>query len=383
MDEMYQLKKEVRVNQMETRRMAEEVHQRLSVVDSRIQAGESNLRSLDRREATNTNAGQQGSVDLEMQVREVQAEVARFKRAVEGEVRAVVEAMKSELRQREGVIQQLDASVRGLQLQLKGAEEARMASEREIKTAVERRFEGMQASVTKQEQQIVDRGLALERVLQREADERARGDAMIRQELEQALVVVKNASQKEEAGRLSLHKELRGQIHEVSKAMGDQVRLVREEGDRGRQHILDQAADERLGRETAIEMCQRRVDNFIRLYEVERGRLNAGVKGALEQITQRTHVVQGLAKRMQEEGTELRRIAGRVQDDSSVAVRALGEKLDDGIRSLTATTDRHTQQILDVKSAHTVDTQEIKDRLSQVAFLTIASIARICSLSVA
>jgi len=122
--------------------------------------------------------------------------------------------------------------------------------------------------------------------------------------------------------------------------MGEQVRLVREEGDRGRQHILDHAADERQSRETAIEMCQRRVDNFIRLYEVERSRLTSGVKGALDQITQRTHVVQSLAKRMQEEGTELRRIAGRVQDDSSVAIRVLNEKVDDNVRSLTATCDR-------------------------------------------
>lgn len=118
MDEMYQLKKEIRITQMETKRMAEEVQQRLGVVDGRIQAGESNLRALDRREVTNTNAGQQGVIEVELKLKETQGEMARFKRVVEGEVRGIVDAMKSELRQREGIIQQLDASVRGLQLQV-------------------------------------------------------------------------------------------------------------------------------------------------------------------------------------------------------------------------------------------------------------------------
>lgn len=70
----------------------------------------------------------------------------------------------------------------------------------------------MQASMAKQEQQIVDRGLALERVLQREADERAQGDAMIRGELEAALLATKQSLQKEETGRNLLHKELRQQL---------------------------------------------------------------------------------------------------------------------------------------------------------------------------
>jgi hypothetical protein len=86
-----------------------------------------------------------------------------------------------------------------------------------MKAAVERRFDSMQASMAKQEQQIVDRGLALERVLQREADERAQGDAMIRSELEAALLAMKQSLQKEETGRNLLHKDLRQQIQVTSR----------------------------------------------------------------------------------------------------------------------------------------------------------------------
>jgi hypothetical protein len=58
---------------------------------------------------------------------------------------------------------------------------------------------------------------------------------------------------------------------------------------------------------------QRKVDNFIRLYEIERTRLEKSVKDALAKILERTQAVQGLSKRMQEEGTELRKIAATVQ----------------------------------------------------------------------
>jgi hypothetical protein len=61
------------------------------------------------------------------------------------------------------------------------------------------------------------------------------------------------------------------------------------------------------------EFLQRKVDNFIRLYEAERARLEKSVKDALTKILERTQAVQGLSKRMQEEGTELRKVAARVQ----------------------------------------------------------------------
>ena len=83
------------------------------------QAGESNLRTLDKRETANTNTAQQGMVDMELRMRDMAAEMTRFKRNIEAETRTIVEGMKAELRQREAVIQQLDGATRGLALQVR------------------------------------------------------------------------------------------------------------------------------------------------------------------------------------------------------------------------------------------------------------------------
>ncbi len=83
-----------------------------------MQAGESNLRTLDKRETSNTNTAQQSMVEMELRMRDMSAEMTRFKRQVETDVRGMVDGMRAELRQREGVIQQLDSVTRGLALQV-------------------------------------------------------------------------------------------------------------------------------------------------------------------------------------------------------------------------------------------------------------------------
>jgi hypothetical protein len=82
------------------------------------QAGESNLRTLDKRETSNTNTAQQSMVEMELRMRDMSAEMTRFKRQVETDVRSMVDGMRAEIRQREGVIQQLDSVTRGLTLQV-------------------------------------------------------------------------------------------------------------------------------------------------------------------------------------------------------------------------------------------------------------------------
>jgi len=48
-----------------------------------------------------------------------------------------------------------------------------------------------------------------------------------------------------------------------------------------------------------------------------------------------------------------------------VAIRTLTETVEDNMRRLSTTQDRHTQQILEVKGTHSVDMQDIRDRLAQ------------------
>jgi hypothetical protein len=62
---------------------------------------------------------------------------------------------------------------------------------------------------------------------------------------------------------------------------------------------------------------------------------------------------------------ELNVINMNVQDESSMAIHGLVEKVEDNVRRLSTTQDRHTQQILDLKGTHSVDTQDMRDRLAQ------------------
>ena len=78
------------------------------------------------------------------------------------------------------------------------ADEQRARMETELKASVEKRLLVVQDATRKMEADHLDRVAVLERLMQREADERVQGDEQTRKDLEDGINVLRKASEREE-----------------------------------------------------------------------------------------------------------------------------------------------------------------------------------------
>ena len=163
LDELIQVKKELQLAQNETRRMSEVFVQRLGVVESRIMAGEANTRTLDKREAGAQQALAQAHSEMELRMREMVAEVARFKQNLQTEVRGQMDAILAELKQRDAAMLQVESQAREWVRHSRTTDELRAKTDNELKASLEKRLLAMQDSTRKTEARLVDRLAALER----------------------------------------------------------------------------------------------------------------------------------------------------------------------------------------------------------------------------
>ena len=361
---------------MENRRLQEELDHKMSVVHSRLEAGESSYRILEKREATVEGSTQQLRQESELKMSEVGHDVARLRRQVEEELRQLNETTRAEMRQRDSHMQQLDAVAKSTILQLRSVEERNLALEQELKSGLERRLGIMMQGIAKNDQGHIDRMLAVERLLDKEALERVKGDAEVRQELQDIMQAVKNTAKTEQTERNTMHRELRGEVMDASKLAIDQVKTMREEAEQMRVHLREAIAEERAFREAATDGVVRKMETFTRMYETERERNHKSVRDALAQMFERTGAVQELIKGITKDSNEVKRLAAQVQEDAGTGLKVMAEKLEDGLRSLRAAQERMATGMADTKHILTTDLRDVKERSAQAEMRLRADVER-------
>ena len=107
LDEIVQMKHDMKVLQLEARRIGDDVQHRLGGVNTRLQAHEANARTIDRREADHFETLQQHKRESDTRLKEVLEEMIRFRREVEGDVSHLNQETRNEIRERDGHIQQV------------------------------------------------------------------------------------------------------------------------------------------------------------------------------------------------------------------------------------------------------------------------------------
>ena len=365
LDELIQVKKELQLAQMESKRMADAFVQRLSVVESRIMAGEANTRTLDKREAGGQQALAAQRGDIELKMREMLAEMVRFKQGLESEFRGQMQTIQAELKQRDTAMLQVEAQAREWVRHSRAADEQRARMETELKASVEKRLLVVQDATRKMEADHLDRVAVLERLMQREADERVQGDEQTRKDLEDGINVLRKASEREELAIERLQADLRSELDGVVQATTSRVTAFREEAERGRARLDDDLQEERARRVDDSEDIKRKLDTFIKLYEVERARLRDAVRSALEQMTERTRSVQEVSRAMQQEGVRIKNSAARVEQEAMDGLAQLTEKVEDGFHVLRAVQDRHALQIQENRQQGAAGLQDLRDKVQQ------------------
>lgn len=100
LDEIVQMKHDMKLLQLETRRVADDLQHRVSSVDARLQAGESNARTIDKREADHFDVFQQQKRDMDARLKEVLDEMLRFRQETESDLRGLNQETRNEIRER-------------------------------------------------------------------------------------------------------------------------------------------------------------------------------------------------------------------------------------------------------------------------------------------
>jgi hypothetical protein len=162
-----------------------------------------------------------------------------------------------------------------------------------------------------------------------------------------------------------VHEDVRTELDAVVQATQSRVTAFREEAERGRARLEDGLEDERSQRVDGEEEVKRKLDTFMRLYEVERVRLRDATRSALEQMTERTRAVQEVSKSMQQEGVRIKLAAARVEEQAMGGLKALTEKIEDGFHVLRAVQDRHALQIQENRQAGSTAVQDLRDKLQE------------------
>ena len=152
-DELMQVKKEMNVAQSEMKRMAEAMAQRLGQFEGRLQAGEANVRTLDKREGSNAILTTKLRQEADLRSKEMGSEMGRLRRQVEETLRGHVEGLRGEFRQREQQMLRLEAATRQHAQAVASATEGRARWEGELTNRIDRRFEaGSQAQLNLERQ---------------------------------------------------------------------------------------------------------------------------------------------------------------------------------------------------------------------------------------
>lgn len=100
LDEFVQMKHEMKLLQLETRRIADDLQHRVSGVDARLQAGESNARTMDKRETDHFDVFQQQKRETDAKLKEVLDEMLRFRQETENDLRGLNQETRNEIRER-------------------------------------------------------------------------------------------------------------------------------------------------------------------------------------------------------------------------------------------------------------------------------------------
>ena len=179
-DELLQVKKENQVSQLEMKRMAEAMAQRLGTFEARLQAGEANSRTLDKREGSNAILTTKLRQEAELRSKEVGAEMGRLRRQVEDSLRGQVEGLRTEFRQREQQMLKLEAETRAHAQQVSSATEGRARWENDITTKVDKKLDATTQAQGGQEKVLLERSEKLERQILEEGVDRVKGDKLVR-----------------------------------------------------------------------------------------------------------------------------------------------------------------------------------------------------------
>eukprot|EP00960_Hanusia_phi_P065679 766180-Hanusia_phi.AAC.2 len=360
---MMEMKQQLRSLQNDVRRVEEVCYHRLDGAEVRQQALESRLRNVDKREAKNFDMIQDRSMVLENSVKDALNEVSMLKSDIENDLKSTKRDLSNEINQMSNRISLSDSLIRNVESRTKDDKGAMFQQNQTMLQEVEKKVKALKEEAKLQHQQNLERFLVLERIMQKETEERNRGDFEVRQELSDMFVSTKNLLKQESQMQSDALKRIRSETIDAIRSDTDNVDKSKDEVSRFREQITEDIRFERLAREEMLKTLSWKIDRVVASYNQDQNRLSQMVTDALRQLSDKSATAQSLSSKLQEETTQVKKLALSLQEEATLGLKLVTEKTEESIRRLQAIQERQGDSLKDLKSTVQYDVKGLKDQL--------------------
>lgn len=252
-DDFIEIRKDIKVAQLDGNRSREELLHRLSNLEAKYANLDTNNRSLEQRFVMQANSMLEMKNEFEMRLSELVNEVQRSRRATEQALAASTDAIRADVRAHDSQFRVIESTVRSAVSQMRKHEEDKGALLSEVKGIIDQRSRAIADRVNESSIASLDRALALERILDKESEERKQQNIQVKAEIENFRSGVRQNIHAESQQRRDGEKALRLELNESLLGLQEALQSVHENSSKMCNRTSDIASDSvgRLEKEVA------------------------------------------------------------------------------------------------------------------------------------
>jgi hypothetical protein len=252
-DDFIEIRKDIKVAQLDGNRSREEILHRLSNMEARYANLDTSSRSLEQRFVMQANAMLEMKNEFELRLSELVNEVQRSRRATEQALSSSTDAIRADVRAHDSQFRVIESTVRSAVSQMRKHEEDKNALLSEVKGIIDQRSRAIADRVNEGNIASLDRALALERILDKESEERKQQNIQIKAEIENFRSGVRQNIHTESQQRRDGEKALRLELNESLLGLQEALQSVHENSSKMCSRTADTASDSvgRLEKEVA------------------------------------------------------------------------------------------------------------------------------------
>jgi hypothetical protein len=242
-DDFIEIRKDIKVAQLDGNRVREELLHRLSNMEAKYVNLDTSSRSLEQRFVMQANAMLEMKNEFEMRMSELVNEVQRSRRSAEQALSSSADAIRADMRAHDSQFRVIESTVRSSVSQLRKHEEDKNALLSEVRGIIDQRSRTIAERVNEFNIAALDRALALERILDKESEERKQQNIQVKAEIENFRSGVRQSVHAESQQRRDGEKALRMELNESLLGLQEALQSVHENCSKLCNRTADAASD--------------------------------------------------------------------------------------------------------------------------------------------
>jgi hypothetical protein len=282
-DDFIEIRKDIKVAQLDGNRSREELIHRLSNLEAKYANLDTSNRSLEQRFVMQANAMLEMKNEFEMRMSELVNEVQRSRRATEQSLSSSTDAIRADVRAHDSQFRVIESTVRAAVSQMRKHEEDKSALLSEVKGVIDQRSRAIADRVNESSIASLDRALALERILDKEAEERKQQNIQIKAEIENFRSGIRQNIHAESQQRRDGEKSLRLELNESLLGLQEALQSVHENCSKICNRTSDIASDNVSRLEKEVATLNSHIESLKTTHDAAIASLHMSVKSLDEQ----------------------------------------------------------------------------------------------------